>query len=251
MRPEDQSHGRTRLGVRRQVRQVVVDREALVEPRRADAAGDVQPPRHQVRPQALTRLAQRWILRLARQVGHGRVQVHGAHRVPDHLALLAHRRVRLVVATQLRATQAMPSVVAVAGARLGHSARVPRGRSSTARAALVDEVLAQLEEAALAGGAVQAHQRQLDLGMAAVAALSGPAACRTRCRCSRHTDTSRRAACRRPVVRKWATPASIRWPAQYSSCPSRRSVQRSSGVDLRDVAIEVAVAAAALPAGGR
>jgi hypothetical protein len=71
----------------------------------------------------------------------------------DDLALLAHGQVRLVVAPQLGAAQAVTTVIAVARARsraLGGLEVEVVGLG----AALVDEVLAQREVAGFTGGAV-------------------------------------------------------------------------------------------------
>src|SRR5205807_338667 len=93
-----------------------------------------------------------------------------AHRVTDHLVLVAHGRVRLVVTTQLQSAQAVPTIVAVAGPRCR-----PRACFDIEvvwlLTALVDEVATQLEIARLASRAVQPNQRQLDFGMTTVATL--------------------------------------------------------------------------------
>ena len=88
---------------------------------------------------------------------------------------------------------------------------------------------------------VELDQRQLDLGVAAVAALLALLGAELRVDmigvAAQHDSSS----VRLPVAWKCATAASIRWPAQYSSCQSRRLIQRLGGIDGGEPGVEVAI----------
>ena len=83
----------------------------------------------------------------------------------DHLGLLAHRQVRLVVFVGPRPEGGR--VFAARDRLLGEVVRLP--------AALVDEIGGEIEAAAIAGQAVEFDQRELDFLVAVIAALlAGP-----------------------------------------------------------------------------
>ena len=161
VRPEHQPDRGAGLGVGRLVGQVIVGREAFVVLRGAEPAGDIEPLAVEVAPQTATGLEQGGVLLLGREVGHGAVEVHGAHGVTDDAVLLAHRHVALVVVVGR-----VPVVGRIGAARPRLDVEVMRRA-----AALVDEVAGEIEVAPLAGQPVEPDQRQLDLLVAAIAAL--------------------------------------------------------------------------------
>src|SRR6185312_10566627 len=118
-----------------------------------------------VLPQRLQGLLQCRIAGLESQVGHGRVEVHGADRMADDLALLADRLVRLVVL-----------VVGVDEALLRYAAALTFSLLEIVimwglLAAFVDEVGGEIEVLFVARQAIELHQGELDLGVAAIATL--------------------------------------------------------------------------------
>src|SRR6185312_11580219 len=118
-----------------------------------------------VLPQRLQGLLQRRIAGLESQVGHGRVEVHGADRMADDLVLLADRLVRLVVL-----------VVGVDEALLRYAATLTFSLLEIVimwglLAAFVDEVGGEIEVLFVARQAIELHQGELDLGVAAIATL--------------------------------------------------------------------------------
>src|SRR5690606_37465423 len=168
--PEDQADRRAGLGVALGVGQVEGGPETLDVGPGADAAGDVELGGDHVLPQPLAGGAERVVAGLGGEIGHGRVQVHGAHGVAHGLGLLAHRQVRLVVllvpfASAAAVAEEAPEV-ALGAATLAFALEVVRPR-----AAGVDQAQREIEVAALAGGAVELDEGQFDLLVAVVAAL--------------------------------------------------------------------------------
>ena len=154
MVPQDARDGGAGLGVGLRVGQIVVVAERLAEVAGADAAGQVHAPCHHVVPQGVERVDVGAVAGQCGDVGHAAVQVAGAHRVADRLALLGHRQVVLHVA----------GVVEV-GLQV----------AAVGLAALVQEELRQFQVATLPGGAVQLGQADFDLLVARhVAQLAGP-----------------------------------------------------------------------------
>ena len=97
VRPEDQSDRGAGFRIGGFVRQIVVGGEALVARGGTKAAGNIEPLRGEVRPKCFAGCHQARVVELSGEIGHRAVQIHGAHRVPDNCALLAHRQVRLAV----------------------------------------------------------------------------------------------------------------------------------------------------------
>ena len=122
LRPEDQRDRGAGLGIGGIVGQVVVLGEALVGRGRTEPRGNVDLGGHDVGPQHLAGALEAVVLQFGREIGHRRIHVHGAHRVADHLALFAHRLVRLVVLVALR-----PEILGILAAM-----RSPPGRNSAA-----------------------------------------------------------------------------------------------------------------------
>ena len=165
LRPEDQRDGGAGLGIGGLVGQVVVVGEALVVRRRAEACGDVHLGDQDVVPQRLARRLQPGIAEFDGEVGHGGVHVHGAHRVPDHLVLLAHRLVALrVLVGALGVALPLPALLF---AFLALDVEIVRRLA----AAFVDEVGGEIEVLLLAGQPIELDQRDLDFLVAVIAAL--------------------------------------------------------------------------------
>ncbi len=168
LRPEDQRHRGAGLGVGRLVGQVVVEGEAFIVRRGTEPGRHVHLGGHDVGPQRLQRPLERRVASLEREVGHAGIKVHGAHGVADDLVLLAHRAVRLAV-----------FVVRIDVALLEQAAAFALGLLDVeimrrVLAALIDEVGGEVEVLLVAGEPVELHQRQLDLGVPAIAlALTG------------------------------------------------------------------------------
>ena len=83
MRPEDQADRGAGLGVGGLVGQIVVGGEALVVLAGAEAAGDVEALVGEIGPQPPAGRQQARVAVLAGEIGHGAVEVHGAHGVSD------------------------------------------------------------------------------------------------------------------------------------------------------------------------
>ena len=161
LRPEDERDGSAGLGIGGFVGQVVGLGEAFVALLRAEPGGHVHLRRRHVAPQRLAGALEAGVVELEREIGHRRGHIHRAHRMADHLGLLAHRQVRLVVFVGPRPERGR--VFAARDRFLGEVVRLT--------AALVDEIGGEIEAAAIAGQPVELDQRQLDLLMAGIAAL--------------------------------------------------------------------------------
>ena len=161
LRPEDQRDRGAGLGVGGFVGQVVGLGEAFVALLRPEPGGHVHLRRRHVAPQRLAGALEARVVEFEREVGHRRGHVHRAHRVPDHLGLLAHRHVRLVVFVG----------PGPEGGRLFAARDRFLGEVVRLAAALVDEIGGEIEAAAIAGQPIELDQRQLDFLVAVVAAL--------------------------------------------------------------------------------
>ena len=167
LRPEDQGDRGAGLGVSRLVRQIVGLGEALVRRLGPEPARHVHLGRRDVAPQRLAGALQALVVQLEGEVGHPRGHVHAAHRVPDHLGLLAHGDVRLVVLIGLG-----PVIGRIVAARQRFLSEIMRLAPP-----LVDEIGREFEPPLVAGQAIELDQRELDLlmpGIAALLARSGP-----------------------------------------------------------------------------
>ena len=136
MGPEGQANGRARLAIGRVVGQFIGIAERLAGMARADAAGHIHLVMHHVVPQPAHGGHQRLVAAVRRHVGHAAIQIHGAHRMPYDLALLAHGHVVLVIRPPYLAFRLV--------------------------AANVDEELGQVQILLLAGHLVQLDQGQFD-----------------------------------------------------------------------------------------
>jgi hypothetical protein len=147
---------RAGLGIGRRVRQLPAVAEGLARGARADAAGQVGLLSDRVVPGRRGRGQQLLVAGQRADIGHARVEVLGAHRVPDRYPLLAHRRVVLRVLAVERAARAL-------------------------LATRVEEEARELEVLPLPGRAREPDERELDLGVAVGAlVLAGPNVAATR-----------------------------------------------------------------------
>ena len=159
VRPEHQADRRAGLRIGALVGQIVVVGKALVGCRGSDAAGDVHLLGDEVVPERFEGLGQRVVAVLGGDVRHSRIEIHGAHGMPDDLLLVANRLMRLVVVVGPE-----DEILRIAAVALSLDVEIV-GFGAT----LVDEILGQVHVLLLAGGAGELDQCQLDFFMSAIA----------------------------------------------------------------------------------
>ena len=151
-RKEREPDRRAALGVGGEVVELEVSLERLVSAVGADAARDEHPALRGVLPHRDGGLEQARVGPGVPGVDHAAAEVGPAHGVADGLALLARRPVRL----EIREAPFLPALLLHVVVRLA--------------AALVDEVVREVEILPLPGRPREAAERQLDLLVAGVAA---------------------------------------------------------------------------------
>ncbi len=160
-----QADGGTAFGIDGVVGQIVIAAEGFAAALGADPTGNVQLALRHIVPQAKAVLTFAFVLAQARQMRHAGHQIDEAHRMTNRRGLLGQRLMRLAVGFVLHhprravgvPVRGFPAlfIFDVVEVRLG--------------AALLDKIFHQRQIARLLGDIEQAHQGQLDLGMAGIA----------------------------------------------------------------------------------
>ena len=153
---EDQSDGSAGFRVDGIVWQVVVGGESFPVYRGADSSGDIHLTVYGVVEQTQTCLPEGIVVDLACKIRHRRIQIHGSYTVASRMVLFSDRCIVLgIVSVGAVRGPVMPAAV------LFFFLEIVRFCSP-----FVDEILRKVQITVLAGSAVKAQERKLDLFMA-------------------------------------------------------------------------------------